>query len=214
MKEKLHHDVEMMRLWTLVIVRVVFLLAGLVIASWLLYRIRTLLLLVIVSIFFCYLIAPIVHLFERPVSIARREIRLPRGIAIALVYLLIGALLFMGLRMIWPPMWDQINELAKNLPSYIKSATDTTNNVVNGANSWMRHLKLPQQSRDHLLDHIKDMAGSALPRLEALVGKMVGLTPYLTWLILVPGRSRWSGDRRVGRHLLVDSGRWPGGRTP
>jgi len=88
--------------------------------------------------------------------------------------------------MIWAPLWDQINELAKNMPAYIKSVTDTSNNVVNGANSWLRHLKLPTASREYLLDHIKDIAGSSLPWFEALIGRVVALTPYLTWLILVP----------------------------
>ena len=104
MKEKLHENSEMIRLWTLVIVRVIFLLAGLVIACWLLYEIRTLLLLLVLSVFFCYLIAPIVHVFEQPVYIGRHEIRLRRSIAIAIVYLLIGAVLFAGFRLIWPPM--------------------------------------------------------------------------------------------------------------
>ncbi len=176
----------MIRLWTTVIVRVIFLLAGLLIVSWLLYEIRTLLLLLILAIFFCYLIAPIVHLFEQPLYIGNREIRLPRTIALVLVYLLIGTALFVGFRLIWPPMSEQISELAKNMPKYVESAKNTTNNVINGANSWMRHLKLPQESRDYLMDHIKDLAGSALPWFESLVGGMVGLVPYLTWLILVP----------------------------
>lgn len=176
----------MIRLWTLVIVRVVFLLAGLIIACWLLYEIRTLLLLLVLSIFFCYLMAPIVHFLEQPVYLFNHEFRLRRSMAIALVYLLIGAGLFVGLRMIWAPLWDQINELAKNMPTYVKSVTDTSNNVVNGANSWMRHLKLPTASREYLLDHIQNIAESGLPWLESVLGRIVGLTPYLTWLILVP----------------------------
>lgn len=186
MKEKLHQNTEMTRLWTLVIVRVIFLLAGLIISCWLLYEIRTLLLLMILSIFFCYLMAPIVHFLEQPIYLFSHEIRLRRSLAIVIVYLLIGAALFVGLRMIWGPLWEQVNELAKNMPVYIKSVTDTSNNVVNGANSWLRHLRLPPASREYLLDHIKDIAGASLPWFEALIGRLVGLTPYLTWLILVP----------------------------
>lgn len=186
MKERQHQNSEMIRLWTTVIVRVIALLAGLLIVSWMLYEIRTLLLLLILSIFFCYLIAPMVHVLEQPLYIGNHELRLPRTIALALVYVLIGTALFVGFRLIWPPMSEQISELAKNMPKYAESAKNTTNNVVNGANSWMRHLKLPQESRDYLLDHFKDLAGSALPWFESLVGGIVGLVPYLTWLILVP----------------------------
>ena len=186
MKEKLHENSEMIRLWTNVIVRVIFLLVGLVIACWLLYEIRTLLLLLVLSVFFCYLIAPVVHVLEQPIYIGVHELRLRRGFAIALVYLITAAVLFVGFRLIWPPMWEQINELIRNMPAYIKSTNDWTNNVVNGANSWMRHLKLPPQSRDYLLDHVKDLAEGALPFLESLIGRLVGFAPYLTWLILVP----------------------------
>src|ERR1044071_5879790 len=124
----------MIRLWTNVIVRVIFLLVGLVIACWLLYEIRTLLLLLVLSVFFCYLIAPVVHVLEQPIYIGVHELRLRRGFAIALVYLITAAVLFVGFRLIWPPMWEQINELIRNMPAYIKSTNDWTNNVVNGAN--------------------------------------------------------------------------------
>ena len=186
MKKKLYQNSEMIRLWTTVIVRVIVLLVGLLIAGWLLYQLRALFLLLILSIFFCYLVAPVVHLLEQPVYIFNREIRLRRSVAIAFVYLMIGALVFLGFRMMWAPLWDQINELAKNMPAYIKSATDASNNVVNGANSWMRHLRLPPASRDYLLDHIKDVAGGALPWFEGVVGRLVGLLPYLTWMVLLP----------------------------
>jgi predicted PurR-regulated permease PerM len=186
LKKKLYQNSEMIRLWTMVIVRVIFLLVGLLIASWMLYQLRTLLLLLILSIFFCYLVAPIVHLVEQPVYIFNREIRLRRSVAIAFVYLMIGAVLFLGFRMMWGPLSDQVSELAKNMPRYIDSAKDSINNTINGANSWMRHLKLPPQSRDYLLDHIKDIAGGALPWFEGVVGRLVGLLPYLTWMVLLP----------------------------
>lgn len=186
MKEKQHENAELTRIWTIVIVRVILFLIGLYVAWRLLYEIRSLLLLLVLSVFFCYLIAPIVHLFEQPVYIGRHEFHLRRSLAIALVYVLIAGLLFVAFRFLWPPMWDQITDLAKNMPVYVNSANQWTNNVVNGANSWMRHLKLPPQTRDYLMEHVKDLADQALPLFEGLIGRMVGLAPYLTWLILVP----------------------------
>lgn len=186
MKEKLHENTEMIRLWTTVIVRVIFLLVSLVIASWLIYQVRTLLLLLILSIFFCYLIAPIVRLLEQPIYLFNREIKLPRSLAIAFVYVMIGAVIFVLFRLIWPPMWVQINELVRDMPGYVKSSTDAINNFVNGANRWMRGFRFPIEWRDYLLDQFKNFAGTALPWFESLIGKIVGLVPYLTWLILVP----------------------------
>ena len=186
MKEKLHQNSEMIRLWTQVIVRVIFLLAVLAIAIWLLFEIRTLLLLLVVSIFFCYLVAPIVHLLEQPIYLGRRELRLPRGMAITFVYVLIGVLVFVGAQLIWPPLSQQVAALAKDLPGYAKSAEAGVNKVFNDANSWMRHVRLPPQWRDAVFARASELANSlAFWLTESLAGALSYLH-YLTWPILVP----------------------------
>lgn len=173
-------------MWTTVIVRVIFLLAGLFIASWLLYEIRTLLLLLIVSIFFCYLIAPIVHLLEQPVYVARYELRLPHNVAILLVYLLIGVVLFVGVQLIWQPLSQQVADLAKNLPGYTKSAEGWVNKVFNDANSWMRHVKIPPQWREAIFSRASDMTNAVAGWMTESVAGALGYLQYLTWPILVP----------------------------
>ena len=186
MKEKLYQNSEMIRLWTQVIVRVIFLLAVLAIAIWLLFEIRTLLLLLVVSIFFCYLVAPIVHLLEQPLYLGRHEFRLPRGLAITFVYLLIGVLVFVGAQLIWPPLSQQVAALAKDLPGYAKSAEAGVNKVFNDANSWMRHVRLPPQWRDAVFTRASELANSlAFWLTESLAGALSYLH-YLTWPILVP----------------------------
>lgn len=186
MKEKLHQNSEMIRLWTQVIVRVIFLLAGLAIASWLLFEIRTLLLLLIVSIFFCYLVAPIVHFLEQPIYLASHEIRMPRPVAIAFVYLLIAVVLFAGAQLIWPPLSQQVADLAKDLPGYAKSAETGVNKIFNDANSWMRHVKLPPQWRDAVFTRASELANTLAGWLTESLAGALGYLQYLTWPILVP----------------------------
>jgi predicted PurR-regulated permease PerM len=186
LKEKQHEKSELIRIWTTVIVRVIFLLAGLFVACWLIYEIRTLLLLLILSIFFCYLIAPIVHLLEQPVYVARYEARLPRSVAIAVVYVLIAVVLFVAVQLIWPPLSQQVAELAKNLPGYAKSAENSVNKIFNDANSWMRHVKLPPQWRDAVFSRASDMATSAAGWMTDSLAGALGYLQYLTWPILVP----------------------------
>jgi predicted PurR-regulated permease PerM len=186
LKEKLHQNSEMIRLWTQVIVRVIFLLAGLAIASWLLFEIRTLLLLLIVSIFFCYLVAPIVHFLEQPIYLASYEIRVPRAVAITFVYLLIAVVLFAGAQLIWPPLSQQVADLAKDLPGYAKSAETGVNKIFNDANSWMRHVKLPPQWRDAVFTRASELANSLAGWLTASLAGALGYLQYLTWPILVP----------------------------
>jgi predicted PurR-regulated permease PerM len=186
LKEKQHENSEMVRLWTRVIVRVVVVIVGLIVASWLLYQIRTVLLLLVLSIFFCYLIAPIVHLIEQPVYIGRYEIKMPRSVAIIVVYLLIGAAFFAVLQLVWPPLSQQVAELAKNLPGYSKSAQVSVTKIFNDANSWMKHVKVPQQWQDAIFTRASDMASSIAEWLTESLAGALGYLQYLTWLVLMP----------------------------
>ena len=82
MKKRTPDQAQMIRVWTMVFVRVIAIIICLLIGIWLLYQIRTLLLLLVISIFFSYLMAPIVSLFENPIYVREREIKLPRAAAI------------------------------------------------------------------------------------------------------------------------------------
>jgi len=186
LKEKQHENSEMIRIWTTVIVRVIFLLAGLFVTCWLVYEIRTLLLLLILSTFFCYLINPIVHLLEQPLYVGRFELRLPRSIAIALVYVLIAVLVVTVAQLIWPPLSQQVTDLAKNLPGYSKSAEGGVNKIFNDANSWMRHVKLPPQWREAVFSRASDLANSLAGWLTDSLAGALGYLQYLTWPVLVP----------------------------
>ena len=186
MKKQPIKQSQVVRIWTLVIVRVIVILLGIYLAYRFLYEIRTLLLLLILSVFFCYLIAPLVKLAEQPVYFFQREIKLPRGAAIGLVYVMIGGVLYLGMRLLWPLLWTEITGLAKNLPGYISSASGWVNNSMNDANSWMRHLKLPREWRDSVLSQSGKVAESLLPWLQDMVAGLLGYLTYLPWLILVP----------------------------
>jgi predicted PurR-regulated permease PerM len=186
LNERTYENGQLIRIWTQVIVRVLAIVVVSLGIAWLLYQLKTLLLLLIISIFFCYLIAPAVRLFEEPIYIGGRELRLPRSIAIGIVYVLIGFVLYLGLRLVWPQLSGQGQELHRSWDEYIKSGSEAANSFVTGANTWMRRLRLPQQWREYLTDHLGDVARSAVPWLEGIVGSLVGYLPYLTWLIVVP----------------------------
>ena len=168
------------------IVRVIFLLVGLFVASWILYQIRAVLLLLVLSIFFCYLIAPIVHLIEQPVYIGSREIKIPRSMAIIVVYLLIGATFFAVLQLVWTPLSQQMSQLAKDLPGYSRSAQASVTKIFNDANSWMKHVKLPPQWQDAIFTRFSDIASSVAEWLTAALAGALGYIQYLTWLVLMP----------------------------
>jgi predicted PurR-regulated permease PerM len=186
LKKKPVRQSEVIRVWTTVIVRVILILVVAYFAYQFLYEIRTVLLLLVLSVFFCYLIAPLVRLLEQPIWLASHEIKLHRGVAISIVYLALGAALFFALQMIWPILWTQVTELGENLPTYISSALSSINKTANDANSWVRHLKIPREWRESLLSQSGVIADSLLLSLQALVGSTLSFLTYLPWLILVP----------------------------
>ena len=182
MKKKIPDQPQMIRVWTNVFVRVIAIIIGLLIAIWLLYRVRTLLLLLVVSIFFSYLMAPIVSLFEHPVYIRGREIKLPRAAAILVVYLVVGGVLFFSLQTLLPKLWEQLTQLTANLPTYVTSASSDVRKAFTDANSWLSHLNLSDKVQDYLQEQISHIAQLLLPWLEASVIGLLAYLQYLPWL--------------------------------
>jgi predicted PurR-regulated permease PerM len=186
LKKKVLEQSDLIRIWTRVVLRLVFLLAAGLFLLWTMYEIRTILLLLVLSIFFSYLIAPIVRLFEHPVYIGARELKLPRAVAIGAVYLVIGASVFLVVSWLWPLLGEQITELAGNLPGYVSSGSQSFRESLNDANSWMRHVRLPKEWRDYLLGLTGHVTENILPFLKAMLVGVFGYLQYFPWLILVP----------------------------
>ncbi|TML06416.1 MAG: AI-2E family transporter [Actinobacteria bacterium] len=94
------------------IVRVFLTLAVLALLLYLVYRVRSVLELVLVAGFLAIALGPPVEF------LVRRHIR--RGIAIVLVYLGIVAAIFGVGLVIIPPVVDQVNGLSKDIPGYVQ----------------------------------------------------------------------------------------------
>jgi predicted PurR-regulated permease PerM len=186
LKKKTPDQAQMIRVWTLVFVRVIAIIIGLLIGIWLLYQIRTLLLLLVISIFFSYLIAPLVSLFENPVYLRGREIKLPRLAAILAVYIVVGSVLFIALQGLLPKLWEQMTLLTANLPDYVTSASSSINKSIKDADSWMRHLNLSRNVQDYLLEQTTHLGQAVLPWLQERLLGLLAYLQYLPWLILVP----------------------------
>ena len=182
MEEKALEQSVMVRVWTRVILRVFLIVAAVIVGLWLLYQLSTVLLLLIVAIFFCYLVAPLVRLAEQPVYFRGRELKLPRSLAIVLVYLVIGLLLVLVTQLLSPLVSDQFELLKSQWPVYQKSATNTFNSVTN----WMRHLRVPEQWRVDLQERINAALGSFGTWLGGFLLSAFSYVPYLIWLVLVP----------------------------
>jgi predicted PurR-regulated permease PerM len=167
---------------TRVVLQVLLVIAGVALGVWALYRLASLVLVLIVAMSFAYVIAPLVELAERPIRIAGRPRHLSRGAAIALVYLLMAVSVSAGAALLLPSATQQVNDMISRVPAYTQA-------ILTWEHGWTRYyerLRIPLELRQGI-DHSVRAAGEAgveFARRSALA--LVGALSYLPWLILVP----------------------------
>jgi predicted PurR-regulated permease PerM len=177
---------QTIHLWTMVILRVVALCLLFGAVLWILYGLRSVLLLLVVCTFFCYMIAPIVKFFEQPAYFWSREIKLSRGIAILMVYLIIALVLFIGLELILPLLGQQLTSLGKALPDYISKGSASANKILQNVSTVLSRLRLPANYQDQALKWTSDIVEGAFEWLSNAARAILEYVVYLPWLFLVP----------------------------
>lgn len=199
-------------LWVAVLVLVIYYLFEAV--RWVFVALTSVLLVVVLAIFFAYLIAPLVELVRRPFNARGRERVMPRGLAIGVVYLAIFGSLGVGAWILVPRLGTQMAEITQNAPNYMTNARARASRL----NKIYEELNLPPSVRDSanraVANGIEDIGsyitGQGFENAVSLLGG-------LPWLILVPilaffflkdadsfrrsalmmlpqGRIRWRGD--------------------
>jgi predicted PurR-regulated permease PerM len=162
------------------IVRVVLVIVGTFAALYLIYRIRSVVGLFLIAVFFALAIAPAVNFLENR--------RVPRSLAILLVYLSIAAGIFgIGL-LIVPPLVDGVNNLSNDLPGYVD---DLRHNETfrEYDNKYDITDKLQQQAND-LPSKLGDAAGTLRDVTVNVFSRFVQLFSILviTFFLLMDGR--------------------------
>ncbi|HMH42006.1 MAG TPA: AI-2E family transporter, partial [Pyrinomonadaceae bacterium] len=198
---------------TRVVLRIVFLLLAVAALLWIIYKLTTVLLLLVLSIFFAYLVAPLVDLVERPVHIGGRERKMPRGLAIGVVYLFLFTVVGAGVYFLVPQFAAQFPEFKLQANAYYKSITDASDR----ANQYFTQHRMPpgvvKAVNDTILGVIAKGGEVASLAFEHALGWII----FLPWLVLIPilgffllkdadsfrrsalsmlprGRLRWRGD--------------------
>jgi predicted PurR-regulated permease PerM len=199
-------------LWVAVLVLIIYYLFEAV--RWVFYALTSVLLVIVLAVFFAYLIAPLVELVRNAVRRRDGEPALPRVAAIGIVYLVIFGSLGVGAAVLTPRLGTQMAEIAQQAPVYMTSARARASRL----NKIYEDLNLPPSVRDSankaVTSAIEDIGsyitGQGFENAVALLG-------YLPWLVLVPilaffflkdadtfrrsalmmlpqGRIRWRGD--------------------
>lgn len=135
--------------------------------------------LIVLSVFFAYLIDPLVRLIRRPFKQAKVERLMPRALAIAIAYLVVFSVLGIGIANIAPRVVEQAKEFGANLPTY--------GNAIRSRFSELEQrfdrLKIPDEVQSKITDRITSFGEDVT---SAVGNFLITLVAYLPWLILIP----------------------------
>jgi predicted PurR-regulated permease PerM len=167
---------------TRTILRLILLLLAVAAGLWLLFALRGVILLLLLSMLFAYLVAPLVEFLCRPVTWGPRSWAIPRPLAIAMVYLAVFASVGVASYLLLPLLGAQVTEFGRQVPSYMAYLRDQLL-------AWQHFIKpdrLPQDVReamDRTFARTVDAAGDSLSH---GFGGLLPLLGYLPWFILIP----------------------------
>jgi len=162
--------------------RLALVLLAIAAALWLVFELRGVILLLLLSMLFAYLIAPLVEFLCRPVTWRRRTWASPRPLAIAVVYVALFASVSIAGYVLLPLLGAQVSEFGREAPSYMTHWRDQLQ-------AWQRFINsdhLPQGIRDAIdrtFARTVDAAGNSL---SDGFGGLLPLLGYLPWVILIP----------------------------
>jgi predicted PurR-regulated permease PerM len=164
------------------LLQVLLVVAGAVSGLWLLHRLASVALILVVSALFAYVIAPLVERVGRPVRIRGRSRRLSRTAAICVVYLMMAGGIATGAAMLLPRVVDQGADVLARAPAYAQA-------IVVWEHGWSRYyerLRIPPQLRRDIDQSARSAGEAAVTSARtSLVAIAVALS-NLPGLILIP----------------------------
>lgn len=198
---------------TRVVLRIIAILLVVAAVLWVVYKLTAVLLLLVLSIFFAYLVAPLVDLVEQPLKLGAKVIRIPRGLAIGIVYVVLFVGGGVAVYFLAPQLASQFPEFKQQAVAYYKTIVGTTDRL----NEYFKGHRMPES----VVKAVNDTFLGVIARGGEVAGvaaeKMLGLIIFLPWLVLIPilsffllkdadsfrrsalamlprGRLRWRGD--------------------
>ena len=164
------------------ILRDLLIVASVGAAIWVAHRLGRIVLVLVLAMFFAYVIAPLVELAQHPVSMNGRSRRLPRGLAIAAVYLLLTSGLAAGGALLWPSAAAQIDEAIASGPMY----TESFRVWEHGWTRYYERLRIPLELRHSIDQSVLGAGDAAVAYARGSLLALIGILSDVPWLVLVP----------------------------
>lgn len=135
--------------------------------------------LLVLSIFFAYLIYPLVNLIRAPFKSRAIERFMPRSLAIVIAYLVVFSVLGGIIAGIAPSVSQQARDFGTSLPSYGASIQRNFNDL----NRRFDRLRIP----DEVQTKLNEQAIAIGERITSGVGNFVlSFVTFLPWLVIIP----------------------------
>lgn len=195
------------------VLRVILIVIAVAAVLWILIKLTGVILLLILSIFFAYLVYPLVEFLRRPVKLGGKKYSIPRTAAISLAYLGLIAVVVIGVYFLAPHLGSQF-------PEFTEQARDYWAKVGERTQGWVEYFRT-RRMPGPLLEAVNRAIPSIIERVSLtasdVVSSMAGWLIYIPWLVLIPilsffllkdaetfrasalhmlpkGRWRWRGD--------------------
>jgi predicted PurR-regulated permease PerM len=198
---------------TRVVLRVIFIVLIVALLLWVIVKLTGVILLLVLSIFFAYFVSPLVEFLRRPIRLAGRERSMPRTLAIALSYIIIVAVIVVGIYLLAPRLGNQFPEFTEQARAYWTAVGTRTQGLV----EYFRSHRMPGPLLDAINGAIPSMIEKVSLTVSAVLTSIAGWVIYIPWLVLIPilsffllkdaetfrrsalqmlpkGRWRWRGD--------------------
>jgi predicted PurR-regulated permease PerM len=170
------------RLQTRAVLRVILIVLAVAGLLWTLYLLEGVILLIVISILFAYVIAPLVEIFRRPIMIRGRARAMPRVAAIGAVYLLFFVGVGTAMDLLLPRLASQVTQFAEQAPTYLAYARER----LQAGPHLFDPDRLPPAVRDPIDNAVSRTMESLGGHLTGVFTGLLGLLSHLPWLVLIP----------------------------
>lgn len=198
---------------TRAVLRIIMIVLTVAVILWIIVKLTGVILLLILSVFFAYFVSPLVEFLRRPLRVGKRELLMPRTAAITLSYLIIIAVIAVGIYVLAPRLGSQFPEFTEQARLYWASVGERTQGWV----EYFRTHRMPGPLLDAVNRAIPNVIEKVSLTVSEVLGSMAGWLIYIPWLVLIPilsffflkdadsfrrsalqmlpkGRWRWRGD--------------------